>query len=369
VITPHDDFPLHQTSKPIMTPADGDANRYDRFFFNGYTPDGSLYFGAAMGLYPVRETIDASFSVIVNGGKQVNVHASGRCPVDRSQTAVGPIAVRVLEPMRVLQILVDSPEHGLRADVTFTASTQPVEELPFSLRNGARTVFDYTRFTQWGTWHGWVEVDGHRVDVSPSEVLGSRDRSWGVRPVGQQVPGPVGGGMRQFYWLWAPTNFTSLCTHFDVNEYADGSRWHESGFLVPKDGTEPVWAAPTYRIGWKPGSRHADSFSVDLQPKDGPLHTVVLEPIVTFQMTGIGYGHSERGHGRWHSDLSVVGDRWTLPLADPLLPTSIHIQALSRATLLVDGEVADHGTGILEQLVVGPHEPSGLTGLLDGAPA
>ena len=351
-----------------MTPADGDANRYDRFFFNGYNASGSLYLGVAMGLYPVRETIDSSFSVILDGGEQVNVHASGRCPLDRTQTAVGPITVRILEPMRVHQIIVESPEHGLRADLTFTASTQPVEELPFTLRHGARVVFDYTRLTQWGTWQGWIEVDGRRVEVSSDEVTGSRDRSWGVRAVGQQVPGPA-SGLRQFYWLWAPTNFSELCTHFDVNEVADGSRWHESGFIVPKDGTEPRWAEPTYRIEWTPGTRHAASFAVDLQPKDGPLYTVELEPFLTFQMVGIGYGHPERGHGRWHSDLSVVGDRWALPVANPLAPTSIHIQALSRATLLVDGVVTDRGTGILEQLVIGPHEPSGLSGLLDGAPA
>jgi hypothetical protein len=367
MLTPFDDFPLHQTAKPIMTPADGDANRYDRFFFNGYSADGSLYFGVAMGLYPVRETIDASFSVIVDGAEQVNVHASGRAPIDRTHTSVGPITVKILEPMRVLQILVEAPEHGLRADLTFTASTQPVEELPFTLRHGPKTVFDYTRLTQWGTWTGWVEVDGDRIDVSRRDVMGSRDRSWGVRPVGQQVPGPMSSGLRQFYWLWAPTNFPELATHFDVNEYADGSRWHESGFLVPKDGTEPVWAAPTYRITWQPGTRLAASFEVDLQPHGGPLSTVRLEPFLTFQMMGIGYGHPQRGHGKWHDDLSVVGDRWALPVADRLAPTSIHVQALARATLLIDGIESARGTGILEQLVVGPHAPSGFNELFDGA--
>jgi hypothetical protein len=28
-----------------------------------------------------------------------------------------------------------------------------------------------------------------------------------------------------------------------------------------------------------------------------------------------------------------------------------------------------HGTGVLEQLIVGPHTPTGLTGLFDGAGA
>jgi hypothetical protein len=367
VITPHDDYPLHQTSKPIAIPADGDANRYDRFFFNGYTADGSLYFGAAMGVYPVRETIDASFSVVLDRTKQVNVHASGRCPIDRSQTGVGPITVHIVEPMRLLRLVVEAPEQGLRADLTFTASTAPVEEDPFLWRNGPKVVFDYTRLTQWGTWTGWIEVDGERIEVSPTEVMGSRDRSWGVRPVGEQVPAPVGSGFRQFYWLWAPVTFPGLCTHFDVNEFSTGSRWHESGFLIPKDGQPAERTAIDYRITWRPGSRYVASFEVDFISDDGPTTTVRLTPIFDFMMRGIGYGHPTRGHGKWHSDLSVDGDRWSLPLDEPLMPGNIHVQTLAHATLLVDGVETAHGTGILESLVVGPHAPSGFKELLDGA--
>ena len=47
-----DDYPIHQASVPIANSASGDVNQYDRYFFNGYSPDGSLYFAAAMGLYP-----------------------------------------------------------------------------------------------------------------------------------------------------------------------------------------------------------------------------------------------------------------------------------------------------------------------------
>ena len=65
MLTPHDDYPIHQTSKPIAQPGTPDLNFYDRFFFNGYRADASLYFGVACGLYPNRGVIDANFSVIV----------------------------------------------------------------------------------------------------------------------------------------------------------------------------------------------------------------------------------------------------------------------------------------------------------------
>ena len=94
MLTRFDDYPLHQTPEPVAHPVSGDRNFYDRYFFNGYTRDGSLYFAAALGVYPNRNVIDASFSV-VRGGVQVSLHASGRAPRERSETRVGPISVEV----------------------------------------------------------------------------------------------------------------------------------------------------------------------------------------------------------------------------------------------------------------------------------
>ncbi len=69
VLTSYDDFPIHQASVPVAHSATGDLNHYDRYFFNGYSRDGGLYFGAAMGLYPNRHVADAAFCVVKGGGQ------------------------------------------------------------------------------------------------------------------------------------------------------------------------------------------------------------------------------------------------------------------------------------------------------------
>ena len=43
MLTQGDDFPLHQTPEPIAY-SGTDRNFYDRYFFNGYTPDGAVFF-------------------------------------------------------------------------------------------------------------------------------------------------------------------------------------------------------------------------------------------------------------------------------------------------------------------------------------
>ncbi len=363
VLTAFDDYPIHPSSSPIAFTASGDPNHYDRYFFNGYTRDASLYFGVAMGLYPNRHVADASFSVIVGGNRQVSLHSSMRAPTDRAlANIIGPIEVRIVEPMKRHRILVDSAEHGIRADLELTARSGPVQEPHFFVRNGVRTVMDYTRLTQFGHWSGWIEVEGRRHIVG-SDSYGSRDRSWGIRPIGpvSDAGAPFASG--QFYWLWAPVNFERYATHFDINEYADGRRWHEVGFVIP-DGESPAIASDAvgYSLDWRPGTRWARAFDLDLTQPDGTKKHLSFEPLYEFQMKGIGYFNAEWGHGHWKGELAVGAEAWDLPVADPCRPDHLHIQALCRVR---SGD--DEGLGILEQLIIGPHAPTGLSGAFDPA--
>ena len=363
MLSSYDDFPIHQACVPIAHSATPDLNHYDRYFFNGYTSDGELYFGLAMGLYPNRHVVDAAFSV-VRDGTQSSVFASGRAPADRRDaTTVGPIRVEIVEPLRVIRLHVDAADRGLVAELTFTASSDAIEEPHFFQRAGVRVLFDYTRLTQFGTWSGWLEVDGVRIDVA--EVTGSRDRSWGVRPVGEPAPTGAPVGMPQFFWLWAPVNFPDFATHFDVNEYGDVRRWHEVGAIAPRGGAANMMRTVDYRITWQPGTRSAAAFEYDLIGWDGVVATITLEPVSNFQMNGIGYGHPEWNHGSWRGESAVGGQRLTLPVDDPLSRENVHVQTLCSASYRDSTGVTATGTGILELLCVGEH-PSGLHGILDG---
>ena len=368
MLTAFDDYPIHQAGVPIAHTGSSDLNFYDRYFFNGYNRSGStvapLYFGVALGLYPNRHVSDAAFSV-VRGDEQLSVFASGRAPLDRSlATTVGPIRVEIVEALHIIDVFVDAPQQGLRAELRFTSRSRAIEEPHFFQRIGVRTFFDYTRLTQFGGWSGWIEIDGDRTEVLSVEFCGSRDRSWGIRPVGEAAPTGAPVGEPQFFWLWAPVNFATLATHFDVNEYGDGRRWHEVG-AVALDGNEAaMMRSVDYRIEWEPGSRWARSFSYDLIDWNGEVHTVSMVPVATFMMRGIGYGHPERTHGRWLGEAVVAGERITLPVANPCDRDTVHIQALCTAEYRRPDGSIEVGTGILEQLALGVH-PTGLTGILD----
>ena len=83
-------------------------------------------------------------------------------------------------------------------------------------------------------------------------------------------------------------------------------------------------------------------------------------------MKGIGYGHSEWPHGGFKGELAVEREDFRPADLDPLLIPHLHIQHVARARHEGGGASSD-GIGLLEQLVIGPHAPSGFSGLNDGA--
>lgn len=368
MLTKADDFPIHQTPEPIAY-AGSDRNFYDRYFFNGYTRDGSCFFAAAMGIYPQLNVIDAAFSVVVDG-VQHNLHASRILQMERLETRVGPIAVEIVESLQRLRLRVDDPDARIRADLLFEARARPIEEPRFTHRIGPRTILDYTRLTQNGSYEGWIEVHGKRIDVRRDAFLGTRDRSWGIRPVGAPDSQPVAPpALPQFYWLWAPMNFDDRITLYHNNAGADGASWNTRGVVAGLGDAAPeeigdVSSEVVYRSGTRRAARARLMFR---RPGAGAI-TIEIEPRFHFYMPGIGYMNPEWGHGYFKGELAVGYDTYDLANVDDNSPAFLHIQAFSKATLTLPDGVQKTGAGVLEQLLVGPHAPSGFKELLDPAP-
>jgi hypothetical protein len=367
MLTPLDDYPIHQTALPIAQAGAGHPDFYDRFWFNGYTED--FYFAVALGLYPNRGVIDAAFSVVCDG-IQRSVFASGPVPLDRAETRVGPVSVELVEPLRINRVRVEAPEHGLVADLTATARTAAYEEPRQTRYSGTRLAMDVTRATQMVAWHGSVRTGTVDLDFS-SPVFGTKDRSWGIRPVGDATPAaPAPGAAAQVFFLWAPLNFEDECLHYMAFQDEHGVSWSETSVALPVIGTgDPVFGpSVTVRhlngaavdVRWAPGLRRSEGATLSFDEGE----VVELEPLLTFRMRGAGYWHPQWSHGRWHGGPQVAGEEHHVDELDSLALDCIHVQQVMRARWRDQS-----GLGVLEQLAVGPHRPSGLTGLLDGAAA
>lgn len=360
MLTWGDDYPIHQSPEPIAF-SGSDRNFYDRYFFNGYIADGSVFFAAALGVYPHLDVIDAAFCLLVDG-KQHNVRASRRLNSERMDLRVGPIEVRVIEPLQKLGLRVDDNDGGVRADLAFDARHRPIEEPRFTRRNGPRMFMDYTRMTQNGAWSGELSLKGEKLKLDGA--LGTRDRSWGIRPVGaadsQPAPAPF-----QFFWLWAPFNFNDRAVFFHTNDDDAGRAWNRRGVIDVLGASRTEYEAPQTELIYQPGARRLRKARGRFAENGTELS---IEPSgAHFYMSGLGYTHPTWGHGRDHGEFETAYDVIDTNGVDDSAPGQIHIQALARATLTDSGKSYE-GAGVLEQFLIGPHAPSGFTNMLDGAP-
>ena len=375
MLSRYDDFPIHQTPEPLAHPASTDRNVYDRYWFNGYADDGEFYFGVGMGLYPNRGILDCGFS-IVRDGEQHAFHGSRRAPDDPSDTSVGPFRIEVVEPMREIRVSLAPNETGIECDLTFLARTACVEEGRQTQRRDGRILMDATRFAQFGRWQGEIRYDGKTVPIEPARVLGTKDRSWGLRPVGEP---PSGGApsrsMPQIFFLWAPIHWDDQCSHYGLFDDADGEPWHQDGMLVPayeKPDQIPGVIDPDVRpmhrvehqIQYLPGTRRAASAEIALIAKDGARIDMQLDPLLCFRMKGIGYTHPVWGHGYWKGELAIGGESWRCDELEPMALENQHIQQVVRATRSDRG---GSGIGVLEQIAFGPHARYGFKEMLDPA--
>lgn len=370
MLSPLDDFPIHQAPKPIAVPATTDHNAYDRYWFGGFHRRGELIVEAAFGRYPNLGVVDGSLSFVV-GGRQHAFHATAVAPADPADTSAGPLRVTIVEPMRALRIDLAENETGIRAELHWTARIGSLLEDHTVMHAGIQTIVDMARFLQFGTWTGWVEADGERTELAPGEIVGARDRSWGVRPVGTQSPKAHVSNFANA-WLWAPVHFDQECRSLGYFQKPGGEIWRGDGFRLPV--VEPIAAVtdpesvPRFhpvgqRLTFTSGTRRVTTAEFDMTDAQGGLHTLRLESMGFFLMKGLGYTNPTWGHGTWTGAPRVGREDWVLAELDPTDFTSQHIHHAVRAS--VDGL---EGVGLLEQIIFGPHTQFGFNDLLDGAP-
>ena len=175
------------------------------------------------------------------------------------------------------------------------------------------------------------------------------------------------------FFLWAPLVWDDHISHAIFFDGPRGEALIREGIVAPlypaeaavpgvEDGKDQRMATARHRVNYIPGTRLARSAEIDLIDHDGKTRTIVLEPILKFQMKGLGYGHPQWAKGMWKGELEIGGESFDPQQLDPLAPEHLHVQQVVCAR---DGERT--GVGVLEQICLGPYEPSGFVGLFDGA--
>jgi hypothetical protein len=312
-VTSWDDYPVHQSANWIAHVATSDRNFYDRYYFNVLDTSGRFMVVMGLGQYPNLGTTDA-FATVRVGDEQHVVRAS-RPLTDRSDISVGPLRIEIIEPLKRLRFVVEPTEHSVAMDLTWEGFGPAIPEPNQFIRNGARVTFDTQRLAQMGSWSGTLSVGGTDFTVEPETTWGSRDRSWGVRPIGEREPEGIyrdtfkPGGM----WSYFPMRFEDHCIYYICSEGADGTRSLEQAERVWLDGRVEQLGRTEHAHEFEPGIRLLSGSTISFP--DAGIEIRCTPLLANFLAVGTGYGlEPDWRHGMYQGpDLVVQGIRYDVP--------------------------------------------------------
>lgn len=363
-ISPMDEYLAHQTSETFDHVATSDRNFYDRFYFNCHPSSDELFLVAGLGQYPNLGVTDAFVSVSHDDLHTV-VRASRELGSNRLDTSVGPIRVEILEGLARLRVVCEPNEWGLACDLTFTGTVPAIEEPKTFRRQYGRVTSDVSRFAQVGVWEGELEVAGRSYSVTPDRWKGARDRSWGIRPVGEPEPPGIrvkdfAAGTHGFFHQWLPMQFDDFVIKVQFDELHDGTRIQEESVKVYNLGSgrpdEPM-GRPEIDITYVPGTREIERAVLRLTRPDGEVRTVTSTPLRTLYLkAGTGYmPHEGWGHGYYQGPSKVEGLTFDMSTPGARAQWSGLNETLARFEL----DTGEVGYGLHENMVVGVYLPHG----------
>lgn len=364
---PLDEYPVHQLPLSMRHAGSSDRNFYDRCYFNAHDRSGRIFLITGLGVYPNLGVVDA-YATVRRDDRQWAVRCSDALGERGLEARVGPYRVEVLDPLSRIRVVCDTADRGLGFDLTWEGAFPCIDEPRHVLHSGDRVLIDGCRFAQLGSWSGTLSVDGEDIAVTPDLWVGSRDRSWGIRPVGEsEPPGRSAEEPREgFWWLYVPVRFDDFALIVIIQEDPDGTRTLNAAGRVWADGRQEQLGWPEVDITYRPGTRHPERAVLHMRSASREPVVVEVDTLTGVALhVGAGYGGDpEWAHGQWKGrdwmDSSVYD------LTDPAVAARVPfgvIDHVARATC--DGAV---GWGLFEHATVGRHDPTGFADWTSVAP-
>ncbi len=366
---PLDEFPLHQVPRSMSGVGTSDRDFYDRSIFQVVAHELDLQLIGGFGVYPNLGVKDA-YVCVRAGTSQHVVRCSDALDDDRMRMQVGPIRIEVVEPLHRVRLLCDGGPGELSCDLEWTPTVPVHDEPHHEMVRGTKLILDAHRFIGVGRWEGVIEAGGERWDVDHPRFTGTRDRSWGIRPVGGSAPAGRWEAEIEpsLHWFWVPLRFDDFALVVIIQEEPDGYRtltdavrlWPASAGRSPE---QLGW--PAIDVRYRAGTRLPESATIHLAERDRSRLTVEVEVLGSMPLdVGCGYGADpDWGHGQWRG--RDWCERVTYDLTSPDIQQRLAFSVIDHAARVRCGDSV--GYGIFEHATIGRHDPSGFADLFSVA--
>jgi hypothetical protein len=323
LVSRFDEYLVHQTEQPLARVASEHPEWQDRFYFNIHDRNGEVAMITGLGAFPNRNMMQGYIFAVHDGEHYASIQV--RAPDnDREVMTAGSLSFSVVEPLKAWRLEVADESQAIHGSLEFRARCPLYQFSPIEWRDGDRLVVKQMHYTQAGTYEGSLSIGGRTF----TDLVGMRDRSWGVRDM-VRVP----------FWIWVSAQFEAFCISawlWETTEgeviHADGAIIHESGDVRPVTGIE-------HELDLWPGTKRPRAARFQLTMADGKVESLTASEIDTIFLAP--------GLTRW-----AGSDADSLKRADA---SAFGFDQHCRFEL-----AGETGSGIVEFMVTGGHRRYGI---------
>jgi hypothetical protein len=227
MLTPYDEFPVHQSPHPFSYVPSTDYSWDDGYYFGVMSPAEKVFLAMGIRVNPNTDMI-GGYALFNWAGKQYTVRFN-RSWRREFALRVGPFSVDFIEPLKKLRIALAKNESDLEFDLLWEGvSPAYEEEHHVALRRGRATT-DQTRYTQPGKASGFIRFRDKRFTVEPVGWSGARDHSWGLyaeraplAPNPSLLPPKIIDGPQRALRFWTVFHSAPFSGFYHMHEDAHG---------------------------------------------------------------------------------------------------------------------------------------------------
>jgi len=300
LLTPFDEFPVHQAPHPFSFVPSTDYNWDDGYYFGVFSPDDRVFLATGARVNPNSDMF-GGYALLNVAGRQVTLRFN-RVWRDNFEIAIGPWRVEFVEPLKRIRLSLAENDSGMTFDVMWEGTSPAFLEDHHSATHRGRLTTDQTRYSQPGKANGWIDLRGKRWEVKEKSWSAARDHSWGLyaeRPPLSPVPSLLpprrddNGPKRAMRW-WNCFRTEPYSGFFHVHETAEGLQTKMNDVFGTPFGGRIFKGWGEESIGLVSGR-----------------HEIEFLPGTRILKRAVWHLEDERG-GKWRQEFEAVGMPWVV---------------------------------------------------------
>ncbi len=283
MLTPYDEFPVHQSAYSFSHVPSTDYSWDDGYYFGVMSPEHGVFLATGLRVNPNSDMV-GGYALLNIRGRQFTLRFN-RCWRPDFSLRIGPYEITFVEPLKKIRLTLDPNDSGLEFDILWEGTSAAYLEGHHFAENRGRRTTEQSRYSQPGVASGHIALAGERWEVTPDKWTGTRDHSWGLytaraplAPDPALLPPRQNSGPARALRFWSVFRTEDYSGFYHLHETAQGEQLKMNDvFGTPFEGKlfrgwddETVdLATGRHELSFQPGTRILSGATIHLTDTQG----------------------------------------------------------------------------------------------------